>query len=239
LTQLVAKADDGLLSRIQWSWPDPVPFDLVTDTPNTAWAIEALDKLRQYDLRPGSQPNAPPEPVLLPLTAGGLELMRKLGRELQIRRGDAGGLLRSAYGKARGTALRISLVFEQLWWCAKGGMELPPDMIGETAFAAAAALVVEYFMPMAERVFGDAAATDAERMAATLARWIIRERPTEVHVRSLQREIRLPGLRTAEQIKTAANSLVEADWLRPPPLSGRFGPRVPVIYQINPKLTCA
>jgi hypothetical protein len=41
-------------------------------------------------------------------------------------------------------------------------------------------LISDYFMPMAERVYGDAAATERERGAATLARWIFRERPTEL-----------------------------------------------------------
>ena len=80
-------------------------------------------------------------------------------------------------------------------------MSLPPDSISKEAFAAAATLVGEYFMPMAERVFGDAGATDVERDAATLTRWILKERPDEVHVRTLIREVRLPGLRSAEQIK--------------------------------------
>ena len=71
-------------------------------------------------------------------------------------------------------------------------------------------LTADYFMPMAERVFGDAAATDVERIAATLARWIIREQPPEVYVRRLQREVRLPGLRSAGQITKAADALVEA-----------------------------
>jgi hypothetical protein len=56
-------------------------------------------------------------------------------------------------------------------------------------------------MQMAERVYGD---------AATLARWIFRERPTELHVRRLQREEQLPGRRSAEQIRHAAKVLVEA-----------------------------
>ena len=59
-----------------------------------------------------------------------------------------------------------------------------------------------------------AGATDVERDAATLTRWILKERPEEVHVRTLIREVRLPGLRSAEQIKKAADLLVEADWLR-------------------------
>ena len=49
-------------------------------------------------------------------------------------------------------------------------------------------LISDYFMQMAEGVYGDAAATERERGAATLARWIFRERPTERHVRRLQRE---------------------------------------------------
>jgi len=43
-----------------------------------------------------------------------------------------------------------------------------------------------------------------------LAHWIFRERPTELHVRRLQREEQLPGLRSAEQIRDAAEVLVEA-----------------------------
>jgi hypothetical protein len=71
-------------------------------------------------------------------------------------------------------------------------------------------------MPMAERVYGDAAASQRERTAAVVARWIITTRPAELHVRHLQREVRLLGLRTAEQIRGAAGVLVEADWLREP-----------------------
>jgi hypothetical protein len=40
-------------------------------------------------------------------------------------------------------------------------------------------------MAMTERVYGDAAATREDRNAATLARWIMRDRPNEVHPRHL------------------------------------------------------
>ena len=143
-------------------------------------------------------------------------------------------MLRSAFGKARGAALRLSLVLEWLWCCAKADMSLPPDSISKEAFAAAATLVGEYFMPMAERVFGDAGATDVERDAATLARWIVKEHPNDVHVRRLLREVRLPGLRSAEQIKAAAKILVDADWLRAPVIG--FGAQSKVVYAINPRL---
>jgi hypothetical protein len=71
-------------------------------------------------------------------------------------------------------------------------------------------LISDYLMQMAERVYGDAAATEREHGAATLARWIFRERPTELNVRRLQREEQLLGRRSAEQIRHAAGVLVEA-----------------------------
>src|SRR6516164_2656682 len=135
--------------------------------------------------------------------------MEEFGAEMEASRDQAGGLLRSAFGKARGAALRLSLVLEWLWCCAKADMSLPPASISKEAFAAAATLVGEYFMPMAERVFGDAGANEIERNAATLARWIFNEHPDEVYVRRMLREVRLPGLRSAEQIKDAANLLVD------------------------------
>ena len=109
--------------------------------------------------------------------------MTEFGREMETRLDQAGKLLRSSFGKARGAALRLSLVLEWLWCCAEPGMPMPPDNISKEALAAAATLVGEYFMPMAERVFGDAGAeTDTEHDAATLARWILKEHPNEVHI---------------------------------------------------------
>jgi hypothetical protein len=194
------------------------------------WAIDALDRLRELDLQPGD----PPSPVCIPLVAEGSELLEEFGRDMQTQRENAGSLLRSAFGKARGTALRLSLVLEWLWWCAKDGMDMPPSGISTKALTAAMGLVAEYFMPMAERVFGDAAASEIERAAATLARWIVKERPDEVYVRHLQREVRLSGLRSAEQIKKAADFLVDAGWLRPP--AKGFGARSKVAYALNARL---
>ena len=199
--------------------PTPSRSGAETATPNAAWAIEALDRLRELDLAPGD----PAKPDLDAADPRRAALMEEFGSEMEARLDQSGGLLRSAYGKARGAALRLSLVLEWLWCCGKADMPMPPDSISEEAFVAAATLVGEYFMPMAERVFGDAGASDVERNAATLARWIIKERPHEVHVRRMQREVRLPGLRSAEQIKAAAKVLVDADWLRAPVIG--FGSR--------------
>jgi hypothetical protein len=150
---------------------------------------------------------------------------------MQERQQTAGGLMRSAFGKARGLSLRVALAFEFLWWCGREGYAPPPTAISCAAFAAAAGFVADYLMPMAERVYGDAGASDSERRMATLARWILKTRAAEVHVRHLQRKVRLPGLRDAETIKTVCSGLVEAGWLTAAKVSF---PGRRVAYPVNP-----
>lgn len=171
---------------------------------------------------------------MVPLAADALALLEDFARTIQDRQATAGGLMRSALGKARGLALRLSLVLEMLWWSSQQGMTPSPTQISARAFAAAALLLDAYFLPMAERVYGDAAASPRDRNAATLARWLLRERPYEVNVRSLRRETPLPGLSQSEAIYEAAHALIEADWLaKPPPGVGHRGRSA---YPINPRV---
>lgn len=235
LAGLFKGADDGLLARFCWFWPEPIPFSLSCTPPATGWATEALDRLRLLDLAPGAPPDGGPAPVMVPLASEALPDMEAFGREMQQRKHVAGGLMRSAYAKARGTALRLSLVLEHLWWCARPGMEPPPATISHIGFAAAATLVADYLMTTAERVYGDAAAPRQDQDAATLARWIASTRPKEVHVRTLQRTVRLCGLTDAEAIRAACAVLVDAEWLRAP-AKGGDAHRPRQAYAVNPKL---
>jgi len=234
LAQMFRDSDDGLLGRFVWGWPDPLPvFRLSQTSPASEWAIEALDRVRLLDLGPGREPNDPPRPIMVQLSPAAVAMMQAFGQDMQRCQQEAGGLLRSAFGKARGLALRLSLALEMLHWCGRDSMEPPPVQIGDRAFGSACDLVADYFMPMAERVFGDAAATQAERNAATLARWIVRERAKEVHVRTLQRTVRLPGLNTAGLIHAAAEVLIEADWLAAAGRNMEAG-RPRAAYTVNP-----
>jgi hypothetical protein len=67
-----------------------------------------------------------------------------------------------------------------------------------------------------------------------LARWIKANKPDEVHVRHLQREVRLEDLRTADDIHEAADALVEADWLKRPVAATNH--RTRQAYRVNPLL---
>jgi hypothetical protein len=247
LAEMFKDADDGLLARFLWVWPDSIPFRVGRFAPDAAWATEALDRLRLLDLAPGQSVNSvmppplppgmdadgPPCPIMVPLAPDAVPMIEEFGQDMQRQQEAAGGLMRSTFGKARGLALRLSLVLAFLRWTAESDTTLPPVEITGRILLAACYLVSDYFIPMAERVFGDAATPQAERGAATLARWIIRERAQEVHVRTLQRVVRLPGLTTAAAIHAAVEKLLEAGWLLPPE-RGAFQARARLAYPVNP-----
>ena len=233
ISDLMRDGDDGLLARFLWAWPDPIPFRLARRAPRIDWAIDAFDRLRWLDLQVGD----PPSPIKVPLVADALPLLEEFARDMQRRQVAAGGLLRSALGKTRGLLLRLSLVLEMLWWCGSSGAEAAPTEISTKAFAAAAALLDRYFLPMAERVYGDAALSDGDRHAATIARWIREKRPTLVNARDIRRKARLPGLSEAEQVRSALHVLVEADWIIPAPKStGVSGGRPRDDFIVNPRV---
>jgi hypothetical protein len=236
LATMLDEADDGLFSRVLWGWPAPVPFRLGKEKPRAAWAIQALNRLRELELAAPLAIGEQQNPVMVPLAAEALPLIEQFGRDMQTAQQEAGGLMRSAYGKARGLVLRVSLVLEYLWWSGTNGVSPPPIFISVKAFLAAATLIADYFMPMAERVYGDAAATARERNAATLSRWIVKAKAMEVHVRHVQRNVRLHGMGTAETIIEAAEALVEADWLSEQASVKAKGKRPRNAYPVNPKV---
>ena len=187
---------------------------------------------REIDLQPGERP----KPILVPLAFDARSLLEQFAREMHQRQREAGPLLGSALAKARGQALRLSLVLELLWWCAEEGFSPPPARISLRAFTAAAALMRGYFVPMAARIDGEHAATAQDQNTAALARWILSSHAREVHVRHLQRTVRLSGLRKAGEIEQAAAALIAHYWLLPSEPREGFGPRSRHAYRVNPLL---
>ena len=156
---------------------------------------------------------------------------------MQERQATAGGLLRSALGKARGQALRLALVLEMLWWCGEDGMAPPPAQISARAFAAAALLLDRLFPADGRARLWRCRRGPRERNAATLARWIIAERPAEVHVRQPAAGGAAAGPGTAEQYprrrRCAGRGRLAA--LRRH-RGAEFGQRGRVAYAVNPRL---
>lgn len=88
---------------------------------------------------------------------------------------------------------------------------------------------------MSSRVNADPATRPDDRNAATLARWMVKTRTTDVHVRRMQPEVRLPGLGDAATTHGACIVLAEAGWPLPPKV-GEFQRRSRAAYLVNPQV---
>jgi hypothetical protein len=233
VAEIMQGADDGLLARFLWFWPNPFPFDAPRRPPNIDWAIVAFDRLRILDLAKGEYG---PTPLTVPLDDAALRRLVRFGKLMQEQKEVTAGLMRSAIGKARGLVLRLSLVLEYLRWCGEDGYAAPPETIKEDAVSAAARFVSEYAMPMAERTYSDAACPETDANTMRLAHWIKKERPSSIHVRDMQRNVRLAGLRDAKAIHAACAALIEAGWLGRPSAATAYQQRGTKAYPVSPRL---
>jgi hypothetical protein len=178
-----------------------------------------------------------PEPVRLPLTREAEVRLELYARELVQRAHEASGILAGALGKARGHALRLAAVLKHLWWCAQGGP--PPAIISADAMLAALGLIDGYFIPMAERVFGDATIPAKERAAMIPARLLRRRGGSTFHARELRREIG-GALRDTAAMEVACAVLVEAGLIRPAfTRTGDTKGRRSRKFEVNPAVTRA
>lgn len=230
---LLGGVDDGLVARFLWCWPEKVPFARPTGTVEP-WHLESL--YRALDsLTWGIADNGDRAPVILPLADAAADLFEKWAQEQANDADDAGALYKGTVGKMPGIVLRIALVIEYLRWAQAGGVE--PSAVSPWSVAAALELADSYIKPMALRVYGDAALPAVERNAATVARYILKHRPSRVNGGDIRRHWRLPGLKTADAVKEALDWLVDAEWLRPAPSRSGDNPGRPRSdFLVNPAL---
>lgn len=232
LEECLAGQDDGLAGRFLWTWPDPLPFRRPVQSHDREGAAQRLQRLADLEMVQGEDGDR--HPSYSSLDSDASAALEQFGQAMQAREQAATGMLKGTIGKARGHALRLAQVLELLWWCAEAdGPE--PAGISFKAMAAAIALMNDYFLPMASRVFGDAAVPTEERNARTLAQWIAQSRPEVVNVSAIRDRARLPGLREAEPIKKAVRYLEEAAWLFPADDQGKPG-RPRGDWRVNPRV---
>jgi hypothetical protein len=230
---LMSGDDDGLPSRFLFTWPEPISPRRPTRVADHTAAVAGLRRLLSLDM--GCDASNNPVPVELPLSPAAVDLFEGWRQKHFAETDSATGMLAGHFGKYPGLLLRIALVLEHLWWSLSAGAA--PTEISTDSVAGAAALLDDYFRPMAERAYGDAALPEADRLAATLGRWIMRERPETVNASDIRRRLRLPGLSEASKVQLALRTLEEADWLRPRPSRGGNTPgRQKSDYDVNPLL---
>jgi hypothetical protein len=234
LSTVLDGPDDGLAARLLWAWPEAVPdFSLARNEPLDAEACRAFARLT--NLAMGSNEFGIPEPKRLPLARDAELALEQFAREVGRRANEASGIFAGALGKARGHLLRLSAVLEHMWWCASPlGRE--PETISLKAVHSAAGLLDGYFIPMAERVFGDATIPAKERQAMMLARHLRQKSLTTFNARELRREIG-GAIREPEAMDAACTILLDAGLIRPRfTREGDTKGRTARNFETNPKM---
>lgn len=230
---LLDKADDGLSARILWCWPDRPEFSRPFSSANLESIEEALRRLEKLDW--GVDLEGRNVAVTLPLDPDAADVFECLQRAHRDHGDEASGLLKSFIGKLDGLALRLALVSELARWAYSSGPE--PRSISRASVEAVGDFLETYAIPMAARVYGDAALSRSDRNAATLARYIRRKKLSSINARHIRREARLPGLRDVETVHEAIDALVEAEWLTPTPTrKGGTSGRQRADYSVNPAI---
>ncbi|WP_267361708.1 MULTISPECIES: hypothetical protein, partial [unclassified Methylobacterium] len=108
--------------------------------------------------------------------------------------------------------------------------------ISPDAVTAAADLLNAYFLPMAERMFGDAVIPVAERRGMLLAQHFRQNRVTEFNAREVRQQIG-GMLREAADMDAACKQLVEAGLIRPRfTRAGEVKGRKSQSYEVNPEV---
>jgi hypothetical protein len=234
LVDLLAGVDDGLSSRFLWSWPNPIPPQRPLCSINKRDIVVALRRL--LELQMASDERGRPTPQTLKMPEDAVALFQQWREEHHAASGEAYGHLASAWGKMPGQLLRLALVLEHLMWCAPGPAAQQPSSVSIRAVRCAAALIEDYFKPMAARVYGDAGLSEGDRLAAILAKHIRKNAVRTFNARRLRRTAGLPGLKEANEMQLAVDHLVDLGWLRAiPSRQGDTPGRAKSDYIVNPK----
>lgn len=223
---LLGVADDGLVARFMWVWPEAIVFRRPRQVADRA-RLEGIYRRLQQLHRPGDGG------VILSLDPRAADIFEQWITENDADVRDAAGIYASFVGKARGLTLRLALVLEMVRW-ADGDAAEPAD-VSVASLVNALRLVDDFLKPHARRVFGDAALPAVEKDAAALARHIVKEGAQRINARDIQRNSTLPTLKTKEDVEAAVEALSDAGWLREAPSRRGDAPgRQRKDYLVNP-----
>lgn len=241
LNSLVLSGDnDGFAARFLFAWPEPVVKRRPTCLPDrelVKWAFIRLSAL-PVDWEFG--------PPCLPFAPDAVEIFQQWyeGKNTDDTNA-ASGMLAEAFGKLNGGLARIALNFELLRWAVlKEPIDRAPapDHVSRRSVEDAMRFIEQWVKPMLRRVLAEASIPGADRNAATLARWIMQERPEKFNARTLRHTKRaaLPGIKEAADMDDACTALCDIGWLRKAgERAGGTKGRSSKSYEVNPAIFTA
>ena len=229
----VEAADDGMLSRFLYVWPERV-----TGYRRGAWFDPEPMARRLYriaDLMPDTREDGKTAPQVICLDEAAEVVYETLYLRYDAQIEKAQGKYQSAVGKASGQALRIALVLEYLWWA--GGRSAEEPRVVSAKALECAGMLMDYFLRHAERVYADSAEPQETRNSRLLAQWIMRVQPGEVTPSRVRDSLRLPGLRKRADVLKALRDLTSAGFLEPVEyVDGRPPGRPREVWTVNPRV---
>jgi hypothetical protein len=233
LPKIIGGAEDGFAARFLFAWPEVEPqFQLARDIRDESAAKAALARLIELAMDPEGDELGP---RMVRLDREADDLLERFAQEMAPQAHEAVGPMAYTFSKARGFVLRLSTIIEHLWWCGGETGPAEPSSIGRPAVSAAVRLMREYFIPMAERVYGDASIPHGDRLAMTLARHLRSHRLRTFNARTLRREA-YGLLGKPEDMAKACEVLEQAGLVRRPGQENGSTGRRALDYQVNPRL---
>lgn len=228
-----AKINRGFAAR--WLYVNAKPladFRLPVRT-NHVLAQDALHRLLKLNPAPSG-----PSPVVVSSQCKG-EFEKWIGekrKEASRHQSEWGEWL----GKQSGTAMRLALILEYLWWAAESPLNsLPPKYISPQAVAAAFEFIDTYAAPMAKFSLSASTLPREDRAGVRLVQ-LLRNSGTS-HFNA--REVRRGGLGPAGDLANAATMQQACELLEQAHLirhvgirAGSSTGRAPTTYEINPRL---
>jgi Protein of unknown function (DUF3987) len=215
LAGVLLQANDGLLARFLFVYPDPVPPARPTDPDGSAYrraqVAGAFAQLRALDWERDREGNQIPRIIKLEPGAADLCEQFQVKNHEAIASGSAHPILNGWRGKNNGRLLRIAAVFEFLEWAIAGGTE--PQTVSVTSVRRAWRYLT-YCEEMFEHVLGDLAYTQAHRDAAQIARYLQDQGVRSINERELYRLKGFRHLRVTGRRNAAFLELEAAGWLR-------------------------
>jgi hypothetical protein len=193
--------DDGLVARLIYIWPEPLPVAPMSLESDESFVIRhgqlvaMINRLRGLSLVEEGEPQR----ILLSRDALTLFIETKLKIDAQV--GKLTGLYQGWLGKGDGRLLRLALVYEYLAWAASTPIG---DLLGEpvktfpepkeisVGSLERALEYLRYATAMFERVMGGVEPTDTDTDAEKLIKLILAKGLTAFSLKDLHRE---PGFR--------------------------------------------
>jgi len=228
LTAITCGDNDGLSARFLYIAPNSLPPKRPTRKPDLDCVFVWLKNILEIPLNTS--------PRCIELEEEGKALIQKYREKLYGTIHNKSDHMSGFLGKQAGYAVRIALVLQVLGFAsAEEGYTL--DCIQTHVIKNAIKLSQNYLIPMAQQVFSGSHKPRHAVQTDAMVKWLVKHRSKKVNKRSLYRDAKIQGIRSATDAQMVIDELVESGWLIPlPSREGDSTGRNKGDFVVNPRV---